>query len=161
MLFAVAIIYSISAFVGGAFYDFCEAAIRWVVLGDELYTLGLRTLQSEDFSKMRSVVCATKQIYIRDFEASYKNVPSGKKKKRTVLDISDLMVPQGSVVGVIGNNGAGKTSFAHNLCGLLQTAKGSMSMDGKTYMAKQRIKACYMVRVSRNRLKKFFAFEDG
>lgn len=33
LLFAVAIIYSISAFVGGAFYDFCEAAIRWVVLG--------------------------------------------------------------------------------------------------------------------------------
>ena len=23
----------ISAFVGGVFYDFCEAAIRWVVLG--------------------------------------------------------------------------------------------------------------------------------
>ena len=33
LLFAVAIIYSISAFVGGVFYDFCEAAIRWVVLG--------------------------------------------------------------------------------------------------------------------------------
>lgn len=33
MLFAVAIIYSISSFVGGAFYDFCEAAITWVVLG--------------------------------------------------------------------------------------------------------------------------------
>lgn len=33
MLFAVAIIYSISAFMGGAFYDFCEIAIRWVVLG--------------------------------------------------------------------------------------------------------------------------------
>ena len=33
VLFAVAIIYSISAFAGGAFYDFCEAAIRWVVLG--------------------------------------------------------------------------------------------------------------------------------
>lgn len=33
LFFAVAIIYSISTFVGGAFYDFCEAAIRWVVLG--------------------------------------------------------------------------------------------------------------------------------
>ena len=33
LLFAVAIIYSISTLVGGAFYDFCEAAIRWVVLG--------------------------------------------------------------------------------------------------------------------------------
>ena len=112
---------------------------------DELHSLGLRALQSENFSKMQSVVCATKQLYFRDFEASYRNASDGKKKKRKVLDISDLMVPQGSVVGVVGNNGAGKTTFAHNLCGLLQKAKGSMTMNGKTYMASQRIKACYMV----------------
>lgn len=97
----------------------------------ELHALGLRTLQSEDFSKMQSTVCATKQLYIRDFEVSYKNASGGKKKKRKVLDISDLMIPQGSVVGVVGNNGAGKTTFANNLCGLLKTAKGDMSMDGK------------------------------
>jgi transcriptional regulator with XRE-family HTH domain len=29
----VAIIYSSSIFVGGAFYDFCASAIQWVVLG--------------------------------------------------------------------------------------------------------------------------------
>lgn len=112
---------------------------------DELHTLGLRALQSEDFSKMQGAVCTTKQLYIRDFEASYKNASGGKKKKRKVLDISDLMIPQGSVVGVVGNNGAGKTTFAHNLCGLIQTAQGCMSMGGKTYMANQRIKTCYMV----------------
>ncbi len=33
LLFAVAIIYSISTFAGGAFYDFCEAAIIWIALG--------------------------------------------------------------------------------------------------------------------------------
>ena len=56
-----------------------------------------------------------------------------------------MMIPQGSVVGVIGNNGAGKTTFAHNLCGLLQNAKGYMSINGKTYMQNQRLKTCYMV----------------
>ncbi|WP_390426020.1 ATP-binding cassette domain-containing protein [Blautia parvula] len=55
------------------------------------------------------------------------------------------MIPQGSVVGVVGNNGAGKTTFAHNLCGLLQTSKGYMSIAGKTYMQNQRLKTCYMV----------------
>ena len=94
---------------------------------------------------MQSAVCATKQLYIRDFEASYKNASDGRKKKRKVLDISDLMIPQGSVVGVVGNNGAGKTTFAHNLCGLLQTSKGYMSIAGKTYMQNQRLKTCYMV----------------
>lgn len=33
LLFAVLIIYSISTLAGGAFNDFSEAAIRWVVLG--------------------------------------------------------------------------------------------------------------------------------
>ena len=112
---------------------------------DELHTLGLRTLQSEDFCKMQSVACATKQLYISDFEASYKNASDGRKKKRKVLDISELMIPQGAVVGVIGNNGAGKTTFAYTLCGLLRAAKGYMSMNGKTYMQNQRLKICYMV----------------
>ena len=112
---------------------------------DELHTLGLRTLQSEDFCKMQSVACATKQLYISDFEAFYKNASDGRKKKRKVLDISELMIPQGAVVGVIGNNGAGKTTFAYNLCGLLRAAKGYMSMNGKTYIQNQRLKICYMV----------------
>lgn len=112
---------------------------------DELQSIGLRALQSEDFNGMQSVVSATKQLYIRDFEAAYKNASGGRKQKQKVLDIPDLMIPQGSVVGVIGNNGAGKTSFANNLCGLFQTAKGCMGMEGKTYMAGQRMKICYMV----------------
>ncbi len=112
---------------------------------DELQSLGLRALQSEDFGRMKGAVGATRQLYIRDFEATYKNASGGKKRKQKVLDIPDLMIPQGSVIGVIGNNGAGKTSFANNLCGLFQTAKGCMSMDGKTYMAGQRMKICYMV----------------
>lgn len=33
LLFIVAIVYSISTFVGSAFYDFCANAIRWVVFG--------------------------------------------------------------------------------------------------------------------------------
>jgi len=31
--FAAILIYFISSIVGGAFYDFCEAAIKWVLLG--------------------------------------------------------------------------------------------------------------------------------
>lgn len=31
--FGIAIIYLISTFVGGAFYEFCASAIQWVMLG--------------------------------------------------------------------------------------------------------------------------------
>lgn len=33
IFFAVVIIYTVSTFVGGAFYDFCANAIQWVILG--------------------------------------------------------------------------------------------------------------------------------
>lgn len=40
---------------------------------DELQSIGLRSLQSEDFSRIQGAVGAAKQLYIRDFEAAYKN----------------------------------------------------------------------------------------
>jgi hypothetical protein len=33
IIFIVAVVYSISIFAGGAFRDFCESAVRWVLLG--------------------------------------------------------------------------------------------------------------------------------
>ena len=89
----------------------------------ELHALGLRTLQSEDFSKCRAQ-CVRQSYYIRDFEVSYKNASGGKTKKRKVLDISDLMIPQrfGGWSGRATME-PGKTTFANNLCGLLKNAK--------------------------------------
>ena len=33
IFFVVGIVYSVSTFVGGAFYEFCASAIQWVVSG--------------------------------------------------------------------------------------------------------------------------------
>ena len=33
LLLVVAVIYSLSIFVGGDFYDFCKGAISWVLMG--------------------------------------------------------------------------------------------------------------------------------
>ena len=111
---------------------------------EELQEFGLRSLQSEDFSKVQTVINATKQLYIRDCEVFYKDVTASKKKQK-VLDITDLMIPQGAIVGVIGNNGAGKTTFVNHLCGLFPSAKGYLNLEGITYTSKQRLKMCYMV----------------
>ena len=103
---------------------------------DELHVLGLRALQSEYFNKIQSVVCATKQLYIRDFEASYKNASAGKKKKQKVLDISDLMIPQGAVVGVIGNNGAGENYFCSQSMRITPNRKRLYEHEWKNLYAK-------------------------
>ena len=46
---------------------------------------------------------------------------------------------------MIGNNGAGKTTFARILCGLEKKAKGQLIYAGKTLKAKQRMKLCFLV----------------
>ena len=52
ILFVVAIIYLISIFAGGAFSDFCEAAIIWVVMGIGVAFAMTYLSQKENCKKM-------------------------------------------------------------------------------------------------------------
>ncbi len=61
------------------------------------------------------------------------------------LDIPKLDIEVGSVVAVIGMNGAGKSTFARCLCGLQKGFKGTVTQDGKVRHAKQQLKKCYLV----------------
>ena len=55
------------------------------------------------------------------------------------------MIPEGSVVAVLGDNGAGKSTFARCLCGLEKKCGGIVTYKGKTYKTRDRIDLCYMV----------------
>ena len=102
--------------------------------------MGLRPLGLGEFSDIEPASLHSGQgIWkLNHFHFAYKKQPE-------TLSLENIELPAGNVTAVIGHNGAGKTTFANNLCGLLKTAKGCMSMNGKTYMANQRIKTCYMV----------------
>lgn len=56
-----------------------------------------------------------------------------------------ISVPQGEIIGIIGNNGAGKSTFARCLCGLDKRALGELELNGHSYRAKQRCHISYMV----------------
>ena len=56
-----------------------------------------------------------------------------------------LKLPVGSVVGIVGENGAGKSTFAGCLCGLEKHMGGNILYKGNNLMSKDRIKLCYMV----------------
>ena len=74
---------------------------------------------------------------LRHFRFAYKNQPE-------ILHIQDCQIPSNRIVGIIGNNGAGKSTFSRCFCGLEKRC-GEIFWDGKTYRPKDRLKSCYMV----------------
>jgi ABC-2 type transport system ATP-binding protein len=49
----------------------------------------------------------------------------------TVLDIPELMIPQGESFGLVGNNGAGKTTFFRLILDLIEPSEGYVEIDGQ------------------------------
>lgn len=76
-------------------------------------------------------------IYFKDFSFAY--------EKKINLEIPALSIPCGSVVAVIGKNGAGKSTFGRCMCELEKKARGTMTFNGRILSRKDRIKACYLV----------------
>ncbi|MBQ1660042.1 MAG: ABC transporter ATP-binding protein [Clostridia bacterium] len=61
------------------------------------------------------------------------------------LRIQSLDVKKGEIIGVIGKNGSGKSTFLRCLCGLERTCIGQVRISGKEYKGKGLTKICYMV----------------
>lgn len=66
-------------------------------------------------------------------------------KKKLVLDDLNLSAAPGEIIGIIGHNGAGKSTFSRTLCGLHTNCTGQILWDGKELNAKSRLKRSYMV----------------
>ena len=65
--------------------------------------------------------------------------------KQDAIHISELALPKGAVIAVVGHNGAGKSTFTKCLCGLQKHFKGKVTIGGKTYRAKDMMRLSYMV----------------
>lgn len=57
---------------------------------------------------------------------------------RLVLDGVDLAVPRGTIVGLVGGNGAGKTSLLRAIGGRLRLDAGRVTVDGRDIAAARR-----------------------
>ena len=47
----------------------------------------------------------------------------------TVLDLQELNIPKGELFGLVGNNGAGKTTFFSLLLDLIESSSGTVSIN--------------------------------
>ena len=107
--------------------------------GDFFEEHGLRTPEiSQIFHREFPVHEPTGTFALLDFSYSYKSGVSA-------LNIPDAELPKGSVIAVIGSNGAGKTTFMRSFCGLLKKGRGTLELDGKALNSRKRIKRCYLV----------------
>ncbi len=103
----------------------------------ELEEKGLRTLHMESLSG-NPVTQSAENVHI-----NIKNLQV-KRGKAQVLSIQELDLYEDEIVAVIGDNGAGKSTFAHCLCGLGKY-KGCIQFNGKKMRNKDLIARSYMV----------------
>ena len=87
----------------------------------QLQEMGLRSLHPSFATALPQVTVKDKTIQLVNFHFSY--------GKTEAVNIPQLVVPQGGIVGVLGNNGAGKTTFAKCLCGLEKSAQGFCGLE--------------------------------
>lgn len=62
----------------------------------------------------------------------------------TALNNVNLVIPRGKIIGLLGPNGSGKTTFIKILNGLLTPTSGSITIDGDTPGAVTKSKVSYL-----------------
>ncbi len=74
---------------------------------------------------------------LNSFRFAYKNAPE-------ILKIGSCNIPYGGIIGIIGHNGAGKSTFSRGFCGL-EKRSGTITINQKTFSPKDRLNMCYMI----------------
>lgn len=67
------------------------------------------------------------------------------EKNSPAVDIDSLTLDTSSIIGLIGTNGSGKTTFVQLLTGLLAEKRSSFSFNHETLSAKQRLARSFLV----------------
>lgn len=99
--------------------------------------MGLRTNDLSSLSARGPSAHSPASALLEKFRFSYKNAPE-------TLKIDAASIPYGGIIGIIGHNGAGKSTFSRCFCGLERRC-GTVTVDGTAYRARERLNRCYMV----------------
>lgn len=108
----------------------------------ELHDLGLRAERVKDpkdvsLDNDNEHICSERLI-LSDMKFSYKG-------EKPVFDISQMEIPTGEIVAIVGANGAGKSTFMRCLCGMERSCKAKLKVGNEIWKNKQRRQKIYMV----------------
>ena len=108
-----------------------------------LYALGLRSL---DLTKFKSEIDAKTNL-----KTSLKpmievhDLKIGHDKNHYVRTIDDFSLARGEILGLMGLNGTGKSTFAKTLCGLLKPLEGKILVDNQAVKTKDLMRMSFLV----------------
>ena len=104
---------------------------------EERRAMGLRVGSLADLTLREEPDIRRGTAQLRDFRFAYKNAPE-------TLRIDEAAIPYGGIVGILGHNGAGKSTFSRCFRGL-EKRRGTVTVDGTALRPKDRLDRCYMV----------------
>ena len=101
--------------------------------------LGLRSLEEcNPVISINTTQCVRPILEIENLSAAY-------KETGTVFENLSLSACEGEIVGIVGDNGFGKSTLARTICGLHREKAGKILFDGKEVKSKNRCTAAYLV----------------
>ena len=117
--------------------EYTSADIEKLSISEQI-DMGLRPFELNLFPLSVKNMKREDEIFFSNFFFSY-------TKKDRALQVPSLTLPAANVIAIIGNNGAGKSTFARCICGLEKRCKGIITINNKALNRKQRLSYCYMV----------------
>ena len=104
----------------------------------ERTAMGLRSIRSEEIKiPERTLMQQDPSLAVRHL--------SVKRNKQPVLHDLSLSANNGDIIGIVGENGSGKSTFCSSLCGLLPAVSGEVIFHGKKLTRRARTKQFGMV----------------
>ena len=107
---------------------------------EQMQEMGLRPLDIEPYRKMAMEKTGIKLVGDMSL-VSAKNLSVGYGKDSHVYEREEFSIRKGEIVGLMGHNGVGKSTFAKTLCGLMKPLSGVIEPKKE----KERLKKSFMV----------------
>lgn len=109
-------------------------------LGNEkVHSMGLRALDLKSIHVQSHTIPSGEDL-LKLFDITYYY-----NKKNSVITNLNFSASKGQIIGVVGKNGAGKSTFMELICGLLREKNGSVHIKNKIANIKYRNKDTYLV----------------
>ena len=113
---------------------------------NELERKGLRVTDLQKTKEiLRRKLCDEKREERSRLLVKLENLEIGYDKKSPIYTIKELSINKGEILGIMGHNGVGKSTFAKTLCGLIKPINGCVMWNGQKVQKKKLLKKCFLV----------------